>query len=748
MKRLFIVSNRLPVNVTETNKELEVNTSNGGLVTAISSYLFENDNSKRGEFNEVYWVGVPGCTAATWARAEPQIESAGYTYLPVFISKKIYDGYYNRLANSVIWPLFHYFPSFAEFDGNYYDSFIEANRIFMETLLAQVHPGDTIWIHDYHLMPLAGMIRKECPSVNIGFFLHIPFPSFEIFRIMPKRWQEDIIHGLLGADIIGFHTIDYATHFLKSAQMILGLDDDMHLVRYQDRLVKVDVFPISIDYNKFHEAYDKPAVTSARLKFQKQFENKKVIFSADRLDYTKGVFSRLKAYEHFLEVNPEYNEQVVFVLIVVPSRDNISRYAERKKMIDEYIGDINSRVGNINWQPVIYQYANLDFADLVAMYTACHLALITPLRDGMNLVSKEFVASRKDQQGVLVLSEMAGAAKELTDALIINPNDHEDIACKIKQGLEMRPEEQAKRLQTMQRRIALYDVRTWAEDFMKQLRAIKTKQTKYEVNFLDHIGRIDIMDTYSSAGNRLILLDYDGTLVPFSSIPSEASPGADLVDIIKNLSNDPNNEVYIVSGRDSHTLEQWLGHLQVNIVAEHGAKFRKVGGKWADQVSSDQTWKGQVEEIMNDYVQRCANSFIEKKDYSIAWHFRNANTQQAKLRSAELYSELLDYSKHQDLNMIQGNKVIEVRNQGVDKGSAVKKILSQKDYDFIIAFGDDTADEDMFRALPDTPYAYSVKVGDKASFARFNLHTPYMVVSMLEQFSNCVGKRVVEVEAN
>jgi len=740
MKRLFIISNRLPVHITDNGQELSVNRSAGGLVTALSSYLFDQESN--GDFDEITWVGVPGCTPANWTKAKHQVAENDYNYLPVFINKKCYEAYYNGQSNSVIWPLFHYFPSFAEFGGGYFESYMEANKQFVETIQPHLHPGDTIWIHDYHLMPLAGMIREAFPDVTIGFFLHVPFPSYEIFRIMPRKWQEAMIVGMMGADLIGFHTIDYATHFLKSVQMVLGLEDNMHVLQYKNRLVKVDVFPISVDYTSFSEAYDNEEVVALRNKLKDQFRGKKMIFSADRLDYTKGVYSRLKAFELFLLDNPTYHEKVQFVLVVVPSRDTISRYAERKKMIDEYIGDINSRIGNINWQPVIYQYANLDTKELVAMYTACDLALITPLRDGMNLVAKEFVASRKDLQGVLVLSDMAGAAKELTDALMINPNDHEDMAERIKQGLEMPAEEQSRRMKTMRKRVEVYSVKTWAKDFVRQLQHIKGKQMEYEVRFLDPMSKIDLANDYLKASRRLLLLDYDGTLVPFSSEPHEAAPGQKLLDVLEKLSSDPQNDVYIISGRDGNSLQNWLGHLSINLIAEHGAKSKLIGAEWTQIEDNNAGWKPQVEEVMSRYVQRCANSTIEMKEYSLAWHYRNANIEQARLRSAELYSELMDFTKHKDLSILNGNKVIEVRKQGVDKGSAVKKILAGAQYDFILAFGDDTTDEDMFQTLAPYDQAYTIKIGNQASYAKFNLHTSFMVLSMLEMISTYSPNRI------
>src|SRR5687768_8181219 len=299
----------------------------------------------------------------------------------------------------------------------------------------------------------------------------------------------------------------------------------------------------------------------------KKLHGRKVIFSVDRLDYSKGVHNRLKAYQTFLQQNPEYQNKVVFIMVIVPSRNTILKYAERKRIIDELISNINSETGNIHWQPVIYQYNTLSFEEMLALYTSCHLALITPLRDGMNLVSKEFVASRKDKKGVLVLSEMAGAARELTDALTINPNDILETAQKIKIGLEMPEEEQALRLTNMQRRLSNYDVQAWADDFMSELQNIKQKQLAFEVKFLDDYSRRNILDAYRSASERLLLIDYDGTLVPFASSPELAYPGEKVIELIMGLTKTPGNDVYLISGRSSGWLDKHFGQLKVNLIA-------------------------------------------------------------------------------------------------------------------------------------------------------------------------------------
>ena len=734
-KRLFIISNRLPVNIETHNGELLVKPSAGGLVTAINSFI-KNNATGNTNFSNISWVGVPGCSAQVWSKVEPSIPAAEFDYLPVFINKSTYDRYYNGFSNAVLWPLFHYFPSYAEFDLKDFDSYMDANSAFLSVLVKNIRPNDFIWIHDYHLLPLAEMIRKEVPGVTIGFFLHIPFPSYEIIRLMPKKWQEVIMRGMLGADLIGFHTMDYTAHFLECARMVLGLDHEMTDIRYDDRLIKADIFPISIDYERFNNGYDDPEIRSERESIRQKFGGNKIIFSVDRLDYTKGVSNRLRAYEYFLLHNPDYHEKVVFILVVVPSRDTISKYAERKKLIDESISNINSKIGNVHWQPVIYQYTTLSFEQMMSMYTSCDVAMITPMRDGMNLVAKEFVASRKDMQGVLVLSEMAGAARELTEALIINPNDTKEMSEKIRLAFEMSKEEQHRRIELMQTRIKQYDVDAWAEDFLTQLKNIKRKQQDFQIKFLDDISKLMMFDEYSKAEKRLFLLDYDGTLVPHSSLPEDAIPGPALLELLETISSVPQNEVYIISGRDSHTLENWFQTRNINIIAEHGAAIKRTNSGWHNYITDNQDWKLALGRIMEGYVKRCPNSMVEEKEFSMVWHYRNANSEQGKLRAFELVTELNQFAHNLGLQVIRGNKIVEVRNRGIDKGKAVKNILSQKEYDFILAAGDDLTDEDFFRVLADNKKAFTFKIGSDASFAKYNLHTPQMIISLLDTMSH------------
>lgn len=725
-KRLFIVSNRLPITVDDSNI---IKQGSGGLVTAMNSFLVDMKNQS---FSTVFWAGIPGCSSGSWGAATKNISDHSFTYLPVFVSRSEYHGYYNGHANSVLWPLFHYFPSYADYNLDSFNFYTKVNEHFAETLLKSIHPGDTVWIHDYHLLPLTAMLRKEMPQLTIGFFLHIPFPSFEIFRLLPRKWQETLLKGLLGADLIGLHTIDYAAHLLQCFLMILGLDNDHNIIHFDNRLIKVDVFPISIDFKKFNEAYDNEKVLAVKKSICARMGERKIIFSIDRLDYSKGVHNRLKAYEFFLTQNPHYLEKVVFIMVMIPSRDTIPKYAERKRMIDELISDINSTIGNIHWMPVIYQYNSLEFEEMVGLYSACDLALITPLRDGMNLVAKEFVASRKDNKGVLVLSEMAGAARELTDALLINPNDILELAQKIKEGLEMDLNNQTLAMESMQQRIQNYDIKAWAEDFMSELENIKLRQQNFQIKFLDEFSKRTMYHQYRIAKKRLLLLDYDGTLVSFTSNPENAIPDKELLQLISNLCIKKQNEVFIISGRNSAWLEKCFGKLPVNLIAEHGARYRWKTEEWVTDIQTHSEWKEQVHNIMEMYVRRCVNSFIEEKDFSMVWHYRDSIPDHGKLRSAELKSELNEFIHNRHLQVLMGNKIVEVRQSGINKGTFIKRIIDKVSYDFIFAAGDDRTDEDMFQALLGKKDTFTIKVGPEASYAQYNLHNPQMIISFLE----------------
>lgn len=728
MGRLIIISNRLPFSIDHNGDQTIVRQSSGGLVSAIKSF-FENDNS-RPNITGKLWMGVADFPQNEWESVAGEM-SGDFEVLPIFMDQKIYKDYYNGFANSVLWPLFHYFPSVVEYKTEFFDAYVQANREFANKLLPILEPDDTIWIHDYHLMLLPEMIREEKPDISIGFFLHIPFPSYEILRLLPRDWKTSILRGILGADLVGFHTHDYAQHFLKSVKMMLGIDSYFHSLQYQDRLVKADLFPIGIDIKKFQQTALEPETVASYNEIRKNFENKKIIFSVDRLDYSKGLMDRLVAFDYFLEQNPEWQDKLVFILNVVPSRDEIHAYHQRKRQIEEKIGTINGKYSSISWQPIIYRYNHLPFHELLALYQVADIGLITPLRDGMNLVAKEYVASCTDQQGVLILSELAGAASELNEALLVNPTDIPDVSNAIVRALTMPPEEQRERLQLMQQRLADYDVIKWVSDFLDQLENVKEQQKKQITKMLDDKVSAQMHLHYQMAKSRYILLDYDGTLVPFTRKPEDAVPGKDLKQLLSELSADPANNVIIISGRDEITLEKWLGDLPVSMVAEHGASFKMKNEQWQQPVAMPTQWKDEIRPILKMFVTRCVGSFVEEKTNTIAWHYRNTHPELGFTRSRELINTLSELLQNTMLQVIDGNKVVEVRMSGFDKGVIALKMVNDSSPEFVLCIGDDTTDEDMFKALGDR--AYNIKVGNSPTSAQYMVFTQNRVLELLQQ---------------
>jgi trehalose 6-phosphate synthase/phosphatase len=750
MGRLIIISNRLPFSLDRDGDKFSIRQSSGGLVSAIKSY-FENTAAPKGEQNaqneakngqkagqnKKMWIGVADFPQEDWDQAVAvHAAEQDLQVLPIFLDKELYDNFYNGFSNSVLWPLFHYFNSLATYESRYFEAYVKVNQFFAEKIAPLLEPDDRVWIHDYQLMLLPHLLRLKKPDATIGFFLHIPFPSYEIFRLMPTEWKKTLLHGIMGADLIGFHTYDYVQHFLQSVKMLLGVDNYFHNLQYQDRVVRIDLFPIGIDYNKFHGAASDPEVLELSKKIRHNLEDKKIIFSVDRLDYTKGLIDRLNGFEYFLERYPEWRGKMVFILNIVPSRSSIPAYNERKKMIEEKIGMLNGRFSSISWQPVIYRYNHLSFPELVALYQAADVALITPLRDGMNLVAKEYVASCVSGRGVLILSELAGAASELNEAILVNPTDTADVASSITRALAMPLYEQRNRIALMQRRLQEYDVVKWVNDFMDQLIAVKQEQEKQKVKLLDDKAIAGIRKHYQTSHNRCLLLDYDGTLVPFSRIPSEASPDNTVKEFLQRVSADPENHVVVISGRDVSSLDRWLGMMPLTLVAEHGASFRLRNGTWQQMVSVSDLWKEEIRRIMQLYAIRCAGSFIEEKSNTIAWHYRNTQAGLGFSRSRELLNTLSQLVQNTILQVVDGNKVIEVRIAGFDKGATALRIIHETTPDFVLCMGDDTTDEDMFKALEGE--AYTIKVSNGASAAQYTILSQQQVLPLLNLLTTSV----------
>ncbi len=724
MGKLITISNRLPFSFGKKNGRLSLESSAGGLATGLRSFYKSRPSA---------WIGWPGLPESKITpEDEKQIVKnlAVESCRPVFLSGNEIDQYYHGFSNKTVWPLFHYFPLYADYKKNYWAVYQRVNEKFCQAALEVAEANDEIWIHDYHLLLLPALIKERLPSVSVGFFLHIPFPSFEIFRLLP--WREELLRGMLGADLVGFHTFRYAHHFLDSIRHLLDYDHTNWLVNTGNRLIKVEAFPMGIDYDRFHSVVAAPEVQEETGRIRKKLAGRKIILSVDRLDYTKGIPQRLEAFEIFLEKNPDFREKVTLIMVAVPSRTAVETYARLKSQVDELVGRINGRYGTLGWIPIWYHYRSFPMKTLAAYYHAADVALVTPLRDGMNLIAKEYVATQTDQAGILILSEMAGSSKELGDAILVNPNNQEEVAEAISQALRMPEEEKRIRMENMQKRLSRFTVLRWANEFMAELQKIRKIQAELAERRLDERARKMMAREFRQAKRALFLLDYDGTLVPFAARPEKAVPDEDLTSLLRALSRQAKNKVIVISGRTRKTLDDWLGDLELGLIVEHGAWIRERGTEWTLLEPAQNTWKNEVREVLLQYVDRTPGASLEEKDFSLAFHYRKVEAEIAPLRVREVKEDLLTIATELNLEVLEGSKVMEVRNPGINKGRAALRLVSGKKWDFILAVGDDRTDEDLFAVLPES--AYSIKVGVGPTRARYNLEDVPAVRNLLKKF--------------
>lgn len=715
-KNLLLIANRLPIRFEEGPEGLKMLESEGGLATGLAS-LSSSFNKK--------WVGWPGIYAKNDAHEKVIRERMDAAYHPVFLSKEEINLYYQGFSNETIWPLFHYFMKATQYKNEYWESYKHVNHKFCEQVLDVVKEGDTIWVHDYHLMLLPGMLRKKLDNRNpIGFFLHIPFVSYELFRTLP--WRRELLEGMLGADLIGFHTFEYMRHFMDTVYRVTGHESRMGAINVDGRLAYADTFPMSINFQKFNDASETDEVIGQVRAFKEKFGNVKLVLSVDRLDYTKGIVNRLKAFDMLLNQHPELREKVSLIMLTVPSRDNVSEYQHLKEEVDEMVGNINGRHSTLGWTAVHYFYRSVSFEQLVALYNLADIGLVTPLRDGMNLVAKEYVASKNHGNGVLILSEMAGAAIELDGALRINPNDQQAMADALYSAIHMDPQEQEKRLHSMQNHVRVNSVEKWGADFTNQLQAIFEQARKTEKTIITEKETGEICGTFAQAENRLVVLDYDGTLAPFFSNPRDAKPDASLRTLLKELSK--HATVVLLSGRDHFTMEEWFGDYGVQLVAEHGI-WHKEDGEWKQVRELSNAWKSDIYPLLENYVEKTPGASIEEKPFSLVFHYRRTDSWLAEVRAPQLMSELTPVCNRVGLSVLDGNKVIEVRIPGIDKGSAAQKWLSHRHWDFVMAIGDDRTDEDMFSVMPEE--AYTIKVGSQPSRAKLRIRNCDKVKELL-----------------
>jgi len=733
MGKTIIISNRLPVQLQIGNGTIQAIPSVGGLATGMKSVHAGGDS---------LWIGWSGLTdEETPKQLESDIDKAlaKHGSSKVKLSQEEVDGFYFGFSNRTIWPLFHYFLEYSEFELDSWNTYKAVNQKFADAILEKADDDDTIWVHDYQLMLVPQMVRAAKPKIAIGFFLHIPFPSYEIFRTLP--WREEILEGLLGADLIGFHTYDYERHFLSSVRRLLGLEVSFNDIDVDSRTVKVDSFPMGIDYKKFSEAAAKHQKSTSedlsdlqqRLNSHKESTpDAKLILSIDRLDYTKGIAKRLNAFEYFLNKYPQYKEKVRLIILAVPSRSNVPQYQLLKKEVDELVGRINGDFSTVSWTPIWYFYRSVPFENLIDLYTSSDIAWLTPIRDGMNLVAKEYIATRTDKTGVLILSEMAGSANEMNESLLINPNNFEQIAESLFMALNMPVEEQQARNTQLQKRLERYNVEKWANDFMNSLKDQKARDADNVSRRITDNRLNGIIDSYKKAKKRLLFLDYDGTLTGFHTDPQKAAPDKQLYDLLDALNKQPDTTIFLISGRDKDTFTRWFLHKKYNMIVEHGVWMSENGEEFRMIENVKNDWMEKIRPVLESFVDRTPGAFIEEKNYSLAWHYRKTDPDFGSLRATELSTVLTSLIGTDDLSLLSGNKVMEIKSSNVNKGRASMRVFGEDDYDFVFAIGDDWTDEFMFQELP--PEATTVKVGSQKTQAKYYVDNVNKVRDLLAKF--------------
>lgn len=726
-RRLIVISNRLPRTLRATANGWRAEQSSGGLTTAMNSIV-----QRRGGV----WIGWPGDSTGI---GDPQRQEilerwrSADALAPVEIPPELSSHFYEGYSNQTLWPLFHHFPSRLRFDPKGWAAYRSANSLFRDVAVSQYREGDLLWVHDYQLMLLPKLLRESLPGAAIGFFLHIPFPPSEIFRLLPER--EELLEGLLGADLVAFQTYPDLQHFRSSLRRVLGRESRLDTVEVGGRSVSLEALPISIAPEEFTKLLRTPRAERRVAELRARYKDRRLLLAVDRMDYTKGIPQRLRSYRRLLERDREMRGKVVLLQVAVPSRERIFSYAALRRQVNELIGEINGQFGTPNWTPVVYIGRGISRTELVALYAVADVAWVSPLRDGMNLVAKEYVACKQDQNGALVLSEFAGAAEEMGEALLVNPNDEDRTAAVVENALMMDPGERRRRLSALQERIRRNNVFEWSEKFLRLLEDAALNRAESPQSLPTALDVPAMLAAYHSAGRRLLLLDYDGTLTGFFRRPEDAAPPTDLLAILEALVSVPQNSVMLISGRRRADLERWFGGLErMWIAAEHGALMHRPDSELWEPLRRDHPAKllERVRPVLQHFVERTEGSFIEEKEFSLVWHYRSSESRFSEWLAQELVTMLEDMLAETELRAIRGRKIVEVRPGWLQKGAIARRFVDLcGPAEYQLAVGDDRTDEDMFEAMEAT--AWTVHVGAGRSRARFAVPAPQEVLAMLRK---------------
>jgi trehalose 6-phosphate synthase/phosphatase len=670
------------------------------------------------------------------------VKAVGVAALPiqVALSESEADAVEGRFCRSVLWPVLHGLIGNLPLLFEGYDEYVILNRRFADEIVRAHAPGDVIWIHDYHLMLVPDMLREALPGARVGFFLDAPFPAADLFRVLPFR--ETLLKGMLGADLIGFHAAAFMRHFSAAVLRTLGVVTKVDELGWRGHTIHTGVFPMGVDVTGI-EALARSRAVAERVASMRarSGENQQRLIAVDRLDYTQGIVRRLLAFETLLRDRPALKGRVQLLQVTAPSRPLGGSRKDYGEQVSRHVGRINGELGNATWMPINHLVRELPPDEIVALHRAADALVVTPIRDGMSAVAKEFIAARVDDDGVLVLSELTGAACELAEAVHVNPYDVPATAEAFWQALAMPRDERQGRMRALRQRVVICDRKRWASLFLERLSvpAPERLELRDRAHALD--GLLATVASATSEGRRLVLmLDYDGTLVPFAQAPELARPDEGVRRLLLALAALPGAEVHIVSGRARQTLEQWFGDLHVGLHAEHGLWSRLPGGVGRERQIRFRGWWLRALAVLRDWASRTPGSLVEEKPAGLAWHYRAADADCGAQQANALRAHLQELFSDCPVEILSGHKVVELRPQGVDKGCIVPELLERSPGAFILAVGDDLTDEDLFAALPRD--AAAVRVGAGESSASYRLADVEEVRQLLQRLVELGGTRV------
>ncbi|KAI7867163.1 glycosyltransferase family 20-domain-containing protein [Spinellus fusiger] len=622
--------------------------------------------------------------------------------VPIFLDNKSH-GHYEGYCKQILWPIFHYVvwsnSTNGQSEKSNWEDYVAVNRQFADTIIETYRPGDIIYIHDYHLLLVPEMIRASIPDAPVGLFFHATFPSSEILRCLTTR--NEILQGMLGANLVGFQTYSYARHFISSCTRVLGCESTQVGINSNGQVVSVGAFPIGIDVDRVYKFYQQPGVNPKMNAIRDTYAGKKIIVGRDKLDSTKGVLQKLYAFEKFLTDYPEWRNKVVLIQVATPTFGDHSKLETK---VSEVVSHINGLYGSLEFTPVHYYHQDIDRDEYYALLSAADVGLITCVRDGMNTTSFEYIICQEKTHNPLILSEFAGTAGSLSAAILINPWDYAEVAKALNDALLMSPEEKDSRHMKLYKHVTNHTASYWAHSFVRALVSCTEKQI-HQSHSTPTLNMDSLESAYRVSQKRLMFFDYDGTLTPIVSLPSDAKPSDKMLASLQKLCLDPYNIVWIISGRDQATLDEWLGSKVKNIglSAEHGCYLKPPGASsWSSMINNvDISWKQDVIKIFDYYTERTQGSFVEHKKSSITWHYRNADTTYGAFQAKECQNHLENTIVSKlPVEILVGKKNLEVRPLFINKGEIVKRILSQNpDANLVICAGDDKTDEDMFRTL-------------------------------------------------